>query len=164
MSRQRSVCFVVCGIVLAAIYLRAWRLAQPISSQSQRPFGRYTERSAIEQAMPILQAILPDRNDLYVTAYPGYTKPIYGPHRRLWNVNCLDSQGNVLVRTTRDADSGMICQASYDWRLPPVRSHPVSHSSQTALVEAHLWMGTLGFRERWHLVGAPQHRAACGVI
>src|SRR5579871_4696535 len=86
MSRQRSVCFVVCGIVLAAIYLRAWRLAQPISSQSQRPFGRYTERSAIEQAMPILQAILPDRNDLYVTAYPGATEPVYGHYRRLWNV------------------------------------------------------------------------------
>jgi hypothetical protein len=133
-----------------------------IRSQKQ-PFGRYTEHDATEKVIPIIEALLPHRNDLYLNAYYDETAMADGRVQHVWNVDCTDSRANDLVHIVYDAASGEICwmadnvgsKSGYD---DLNRSLPNPLTSQMAAAYAQRWMRTMGFRETWKMQGVPRCR------
>ena len=158
MARSRSVCFVLLSLMVICFYLLALRQANHVQSQEQRPFGRYTEHDVIQMAMPIIQAILPGRDDLYLAAEHGQVMGADNQPQRIWSVDCTDNEGNGLIHIGRDADNGRIYWISYSPTTMPAASRAVALSSQQAVVEAQRWLRTLGYNETWAQGGGLEHR------
>lgn len=158
MSRHRSVCLIAFWIMVAVTYLLALRQANQAQSQRRKPFGRYTEHDVMQMATPVVRAILPDRNDLYLAAEHGWIRTVNGRPQRIWRVDCTDSQGHDLIHLVRNADNGRIYRVSYSPITAPSPFRPVLLSSQDAVSMAQRWMRTLGSGESWELEGVPEHR------
>ncbi len=151
MSRCRPLIRISFWTVAALICFMALQHVRRPRSQQQQ-FGRYTERDVFAMAMPVLQEILPGRDDLYLTADHGEIIAPNGRSRRVWNVDCLDGKGNDLIHLSRDADSGRLCWVGYAWRSSIAVPHPIFLTPRTAAADAQRWMRTLGYKEEWHLV------------
>src|SRR5580658_671494 len=105
MSRRRSAFLISFWLVVVFSYVLTLRHEMQIDAQRRQMYGRYTERDVAEMATPIIQAIIPNRNDLYLAADRNQTVDGNGQRRRIWYVDCRDSQGNDLVHISRDADT-----------------------------------------------------------
>jgi hypothetical protein len=160
---RRSIFRVAFWFVIVCICLVAKLHPGQVQSEQPQIFGRYKARDVMGKMIPVIHALLPNRNDLSLTAVYGEAMTAQRKMYRVWNVDCTDSQGNGLVHVVCDADSGRICwmgnavggkDASDD--LTPPR--PIALSSQMAAASAQRWMQRLGFQETWKMQGVPTQR------
>jgi hypothetical protein len=149
--------------VCVVAYVQSLRHNREIQAQQQGRFGRYTAQEAIELARPILQAILPNKDNLFVTAEFDNARLSNGQLQSVWNVDCINSNGDYMVHVVRDATSGTICWVGYDTIGCSAVAHPLSLVPSTAAVEGQRWMRILGFTEKWDLIRMEKHRCL-GVV
>jgi hypothetical protein len=138
-------------------YLMVARQARVAQSRRQQPYGLYTERDVMEKAMPIVQAMMPNRNDLYMVADHEAT-PVQPEERRAWELDCVDGKGSGQLHMTFNADTGAMGVIRYNREVNPNAPHSAVLSAQAAVAEACRWLRILDDQKNvWTVEGAPRY-------
>jgi len=157
MSRIRviKICLLLCLLVFSQI-IAARNRRQQESGKTQL-LGRTTAQQAIELSKPVFVALLPQSEDLYLTAEPSEMLGRDYRQHRFWNVQCVDDHGMVKAHLTCDADSGAVILVgclSHPARLP--RS-ATQESASEATARAQTWLKLVGYAGDWRPITTPKH-------
>jgi hypothetical protein len=160
MIRLQRIAISLCLILLTMWPFLTLRNRKQAEAAREHMFGRYTQQQFIDSCRPLLSAIVPDRDDFYVTADPISGRVPDDSTCLQWQLDAQDGKGNQLVHIVCDANTGLICLAGCDYNVysassPAHRLTEQDLTEQEAIMFARKWMRKLGYTENWFVVGTP---------
>jgi len=165
MSGRKAILVVMAVVIFALSRYAA--LNDPRHPEAARlpAFGRYTAQQMIDRATPIFRSLLPQQNQMVISAESCAASENSRERSQYWNIDCANEQGEILAYLVCDAVTGDVCNVKCNELisdLPAIkRAHTSPAVARQALWQAgqraREWLRILGYAANWRTNGVIQH-------